>query len=77
MFSDNSALKSAFCVTGMFYANCIYSGAKNQTFKFGWDKNLNVTSAGCQHNDYIFKVANIWVEHRFFFYIYIIHLMNH
>lgn len=73
MFSDNSALKSAFYVTGMFYANCIYSAAKNQTFKFGWDENSNVISASCQHIYYIFKATNIWVEHRFSFYIYIIH----
>lgn len=66
MFSDNSTLKSGFGVTGMFYDYCIHSEAKNQTFNFGLVEKLNVTSASCQHIDYIFKATNIWVEHRFF-----------
>lgn len=66
MFSDNSTLKSGFGVTGMFYIYWIYSGAKNQTFNFGWDEHLNVTSASCQLINYIFKATNIWVEHSFF-----------
>lgn len=70
MLPDSSTSKSGFDVIGILYVYCTHSGAKKQTFKFGWEENLNITSVSCQHIDYIFKAANIWVEHKFFLDIY-------